>query len=326
VHRRSVLGAAACLGVGAFGAEVRLAGPARIGLLGFGRPSGEPSQINAFRAGLRELGWTEGQNTLIEYRWAEDHLERLPTLVSELVQARVDVLLVTGSLGIRAARAVTHTVPVVFIVLVDPVTIGVAKSFAHPGGNMTGLASQFDVLVTKQLQLLREALPELSRVALLKYNGDTGNTATTMTAAEAAARGLGLQILSVGVNDVNEFEGAFRSARDGHAGAAQVLPSPFFDAHRVRLIELAAQYRLPAFYEFRNYVRDGGLMSYGPSIDEMFRRAASYVDRILRGADPGNLPIERPPKFEFVVNMKTAAALGLALPRSLLLQVDELIS
>jgi len=323
VHRRSVLGAAACLGVGAFGAEGRSTGSARIGLLGFGTPSREPSQINAFRAGLRELGWTEGQNAMIEYRWAEDHLERLPTLVSELVQARVDVLLVTGSLGIRAARAVTRTVPVVFIVLVDPVAIGVAKSFAHPGGNMTGLASQFDLLITKQLQLLREALPGLSRVALLKYNGDT---TTTMTAAEAAARGLGLQALSIGVNDVNEFETAFRSARNEHAGAAQVLPSPFFDAHRVRLIELAAQYRLPAFYEFRNYVRDGGLMSYGPSIDEMFYRAASYVDRILRGAEPGDLPIERPPKIEFVVNMKTAAALGLALPQSLLLQVDELIS
>lgn len=322
MERRRVLGvAAACLGAGPFAAETAPARLARIGLLGFGTDTRLSSQVTAFRLGLGELGWIEGRNAVLDVRSA-DQAERLPVLAAELVQSRIDVLVVSGVIGIQAARAATRAVPVVFVVLVDPAALGLVDTLAHPGGNSTGVASQFELLITKQLQLLKEALPELRQLALLKHAADATHTSQT---AEEAARQLGLQVVVLVVKEPAGFEEAFRAAQRALAGAMQVLPSPYFDASHRRLIELAARYRLPAFYEFRNYVREGGLMSYGPSIDLMFHRAANYVDRILRGADPGTLPIERPPKFEFVVNRRTASELGISLPRSLLLQVDELI-
>ena len=293
-----------------------------IGYLGNGNPSAVPSrQRETFRQSLRALGWIEGQNVMIEYRWAEGNPDRLPALVAELVQARVDIIMVAGQLAIRAAQRATRTVPIVFVVLSDPVTAGFVKSLARPGGNMTGLASQFEELITKQLQLLKEAVPNLSRIALF-YRSDSD---AILTAAETAARSLGLTARVLSVAGVAEFENAFKLARSERAGAIHVLPSPYFDTFRAHLIELAAQYRLPACYEFRNFVQDGGLMSYGPSINEMFGRAANYVDRILKGANPGDLAIERPAKFELVINLKTAKALGLTIPQSLLLRVDEVI-
>jgi putative ABC transport system substrate-binding protein len=324
VMRRQILlgAAAACVRVSALAADTARTRPARIGLLGYGSAAGSSTQANAFRVGLGELGWVEGRNAQLEVRSAGDRVDRLPALAAELVQVGVDVLVVSGTIGIRAARATTHTVPVVFVVLIDPVEIGFVESLAHPGGNMTGVASQFELLITKQLQLLKEALPGLTRIALLKHASDT---TTTSQAAEAAARELGLQASVIIVDRPDGFEEGFRAAKGADAGAMQVLPSSYFSASRLRLIELAARYKLPAFYEFRNYVRDGGLMSYGPNIDGMFHLAASYVDRILRGAEPGRLPIERPSKFEFVVNRRTASQLGLVLPASLLMQIDELI-
>ena len=323
MHRRSFLGVAAgYLGAGAFAAEPVPTRTARIGLLGFGSAAGSSSQVSAFRLGLKELGWVEGRNALIELRSAEDRPERLPALAVELVQAGVDAMVVSGAVGMRAARIATRTLPVVFIVLVDPVALGFVQSLSRPGGNMTGVASQFELLITKQLQLLKEVVPGLARIALLRHAADTTPTAH---AAETAARGLGLLPLMITVGDSVPFDEGFREAQRAHVAAMQVLPSPYFDASHGELIELAARYKLPAFYEFRNYVRDGGLMSYGPSIDGMFHRAASYVDRILRGADPGLLPVERPPKFELVVNRRTASALGLVLTRSLLVQVDEFV-
>ena len=290
-------------------------------------------QQDAFLRSLRELGWIEGQTVTIEYRWAEGHPDQLPALVAELVQAKVDVIMLSGSGSVRAARGATSTIPIVFVVLTDPVTQGFVKSLARPGGNMTGLASQFEELITKQLQLLKEAVPALSRVALLNYwapstvltLAETATRRLVSTAAETAARSLGLTARTLDVAGVAEFENAFKVARSERAGAIHVLPTPYFAAHRARLIELAAQYRLPACYEFRNFVQDGGLMSYGPSINEMYERAASYVDRILKGANPGELAIERPAKFELVINMKSAKALGLTLPPSLLLRADEVI-
>lgn len=322
-RRTFICVASAVVGPGRVASETAPGQIARIGFLGYSARSASSSQFEAFLTGLRELGWIEGKTAVIEYRSVEGHTERLATLVTDLVRSKVDVIMLSGSIGIRAAQAVNSTVPVVFVVLVDPVNMGFVSSLARPGGNMTGLASQFELLITKQLQLLREALPGLSRIALLNYHEAT---AVTLRAAEAAARNLGLHVLTLDVTDTTEFDGAFRKARSEQVGALQVLPSPYFDAVHMQLIELAALYRLPAFYEFRNYVRDGGLMSYGPSIDAMFHRAASYVDRILRGAKAGDLPIERPPKFELVVNLKTAAALGLTFPQALLLQVDEAIS
>ena len=195
-------------------------------------------------------------------------------------------------------------------------------SLAHPGGNITGLASQYEEIVTEHVEFLADAVPTLSRIVLLRHAG----TDTTVTrAAATAVDKLGLKAQILEVSEVGEVEGLFRAAREDGAQALLVLPSPIFNAHRRVLIELAARYRLPAVYEFKEYVRDGGLISYGPSIPDMYRRAASYVDRILKGAKPGDLPIERPAKFELAINLKTAAALGLTIPPSLLFQADEVI-
>ena len=321
--RRTFIGAvAAFLGIAPLATQAQPARTRRIGLLGYGSPTTQSSQLEAFRRRLRELGWIEGQNLTIEYRWAEGNPDRLSALVAELVQVKVDVIVLSGASAIRAAQKATSTIPVVFVVLTDPVSSGFVPSLARPGGNMTGVASQFEELITKQLQLLKEAVPNLSRVALLHH---PEIPPAILTAAETAARSLGLTARPLNVAGVAEFENAFKAARSERADAIHVLPSPYFDAQHARLIELAAQYRLPAFYEFRNFVQDGGLMSYGPSMNEMFARSAVYVDRILKGANPGDLAIERPTRFELVINLKTAAALGLTIPQSLLQRADEVI-
>ena len=247
----------------------------------------------------------------IEYRWADGDLSRFPVLVAELVQLKVDVIVLSGPPAVRAAQRATYTIPIVFVLLSDPAVGGYVASLARPGGNMTGLASQYEELITKQLQLLQEALPKVSRVAILHQRE---SSTAILSAAETAARSLALTARTLKVSEVNEFEGVFKTARSERVGAIHVLPSPIFNAHRKRLIELAARYRLPAVYEFRNYVEDGGLMSYGPSIVEMFRGMASYVDRILKGAKPGDLPIERPTTFELAINLKTARPHDPAVP------------
>ena len=208
------------------------------------------------------------------------------------------------------------------VLLSDPVSSGFAASLAHPGGNITGLASQYEEIVGKHVQLLSEAIPGLSRVVLLRH---TAGLPTLLKEAETAARRLGLKAGIVEVTDVAEYEGAFRIARSERGEAVYVLPSPIFNAHRQRLVELAAKYRLPAAYELTEYVEAGGLLSYGPNTRSMYQRAASYVDRILKGAKPGDLPIERATKFELAINVNTAKALGLAIPQSLLGRADHLI-
>jgi putative ABC transport system substrate-binding protein len=258
----------------------------------------------------------------IEYRWAEGAPERLPALVADLVRLKVDVIVLSGTPAIRAARSLAGPVPVVFVYLADPVIAGFVSSLSRPEGNLTGVASEFEALITKQLELLKEAVPAVSRVAVLHRPEIVPNV---LDAADAAARGLGLAPRRVEVAEVAEYEPAFKTARGDGFGAIHVLPSPFFYLQRRRLIELAAKYRLPAMYEFKDYVEDGGLMSYGPSISEMFRGAASHVDRILKGARPRDLPIERPAIFEFVINLKTARALGLTIPPSVLGRADQVI-
>jgi putative ABC transport system substrate-binding protein len=294
----------------------------RIGLLSNGSPMSVSPQLEAFRRGLRELGWIEGQTVTIEYRWAEGNSDRLPALAADLARLKVDVIVLSGSPAIRAARDATSTIPLVFVMLADPVIAGFVPSLARPGGNMTGLASEFEELITKQLQLLKEALPKVSRVALL-YHPEIATAIPP--AAETAARKLGLTAWAFKVAGVAQFEHVFKTARSERVGAIHVLPSPFFNVHRRQLIELAARYRLPAVYEFKNYVDDGGLMSYGPSINEMYRGMASYVDLILRGAKPGDLPIKRPTTFELVINLRTARALGLTISPSLLVRADHVI-
>jgi putative ABC transport system substrate-binding protein len=248
-----------------------------------------------------------------------------PELATELVRGKSGIIIVSGSIGVQAARQATSRVPIVIAaILVDPVSAGFVASFAQPGGNITGLASQYEDVVTKQVQLLAEAVPGLSRLVFLGYKGIRAGAGVQTTAATAAGT-LGLKTRLLEVREVADFEGAFRGAREGRAQAIHVLPSPFFNAHRRVVINLAARYRLPAMFEFREYVQDGGLMSYGASLPDMHRRAASYVDRILKGAKPGDLPIERPTKFELVINLKTAKALGLTIPPSLLGRADEVI-
>jgi ABC-type uncharacterized transport system substrate-binding protein len=294
----------------------------RIGYIGNGDPTTGRPTLEAFRQGLRELGWIEGQSITIEYRWAEGNPDRLPALATELVQAKVDVIVLSGTPAIRAGREATRTIPIVFVSLADPVTLGVIANLARPGGNMTGVASQFEELITKQLQLLKETVPKVSRVALLHH---AEIAPTVLSEADTAARRLGLRARAVKASGGVEFESAFTTMRRERAEAIHVLPSPFFNAHRGQLIELIAKHRLPAMFEFKTYVQDGGLISYGPSIIEMHRGMAGYVVRILKGAKPGDLPIERATKFELVINLKTAKALGLTIPPAVLARADEVI-
>jgi putative ABC transport system substrate-binding protein len=295
---------------------------ARIGFIGNSDPKTQAASVEALRQGFRDLGWIEWQNLSIEYRWAEGNLERFPVFAAEFVRLRVDVIMASGTPSIRAVQQATSTIPIVCVLLVDPVQMGFAASLARPGGNITGVASQYEEIVTKQVQLLAEAVPKLSRVVLVRHKS-VGQT--TVRPAAAAAEKLGIKAQIVDVGDVVEYENAFRAARDDRAQALLVLRSPIFNANRRVLIKLAESYRLPTFYEFRSYVEDGGLISYGPSIEDMFRRAASYVDRVLNGAKPGDLPFERPTKFELVINRRTAKELGLTIPRSLLIRADQLI-
>ena len=296
--------------------------PARVGYLGNSYPSTVAPTVEAFRQGLRDLGWIEGQSLVIEYRWAEGNPDRLPALAADLVRLKVDVIALSGTLALRAAQQATSRIPIVMgVLLIDPVDAGFAASLPRPGGNITGLASQYEEIVTKQVQLLAEAVPRLS-LAVLRHASMPEGTAR---AAAAAADTLGLKARALEVSEVATYEGAFRTARDDRAQAMLVLPSPFFNTNRRALITLAASYRLPAFYEFKDYVKDGGLMAYGPNLADMWRRAASHVDRILKGAKPGDLPIERPTKFELVINLKTAKALGLTIPPAVLARADEII-
>ena len=293
----------------------------RVGFLSNGSHTTVSPQEEALRRSLRELGWNEGQNIAFEDRWAEGNPDRLPKLIAELAAAKVGVIVLSGSQALRAAKSVT-TIPIVFVLLTDPSASGLVASLGHPGGNMTGVASEYEALITKQLQLLKEALPGLSAVGFLRRAGES---AAVLISAETAARSLRLASRRLDVAGPDEFEGAFKAlSRERHV-AMLVLPSPYLSAHRAELIELAARYRLPACYEFRAYVAEGGLMSYGPNINAMFARAATYVDRILRGSKPGDLPIEQPSKFELVINLKTARTLAVAVPQALLARADEVI-
>jgi putative tryptophan/tyrosine transport system substrate-binding protein len=324
IDRRAFLGILGLLAAARHaGAQTAGKTSGRIGFLGNADPKTMTSSVEAFRQGLRDVGLIEGQNVSIEYRFAEGQVDRLPALAAALVRLNVDVIVVSGTPAIRAAQEATRVVPIVVAaILVDPVRAGFVTSLARPGGNITGLASEYDEIVTRHVQLLAEAVPTLSRMVLLSH---TSMGDVTTRAAVAAADKLGLRTRVLQVGGPADFEGAFRTARADRAQAMLVLPSPFFSAHRRTLVKLAATYRLPAFYELKTYVQDGGLISYGPSIDEMFRRAASLVHRILKGTSPRDLPVERPSKFELVINLKTARALGLTIPPSLLQQADQVI-
>jgi len=298
---------------------------ARIGWLGNDPVSSAPLR-EAFRQGLRDLGYVEGRNVVIEYRDAEGKLERLPALAAELVALRVDVI-VAGNTGLaRAAKQATRTLPIV-LVAGDPVMSGLVTSLAQPGGNVTGLASSAAPdIVGKWMELLKQAVPGVSRVAVLWQPGVQGQQNKDMLKrAEVAGQALGVRLQFVEARGPADIDRAFSDMTRAHAGALTVLLSNMFVVERRRLVDLAAKNRLPVMYQAREFVDAGGLMAYGPNFADIFRRAATYVDKILRGAKPADLPVEQPTKFELVINLKTAKALGLTIPPSLLQRADQVI-
>jgi putative ABC transport system substrate-binding protein len=279
----------------------------------------------AFRQGLRDLGYVEGRNLVIEDRDAGRKPDRLPALAAELVALKVDVIVASGTPAARAAKQATKTLPIVFTAVADAVTSGVVTSLAQPGGNVTGLSVLAPELVGKQLELLKQAIPAVSRVAVLWEPDVLGKDVEEkmLKEADVAARALGMQPQFVEARGPGNFDGAFSDMTRARAEALAVLTSSMFFGQRRRLVDLAAKKRLPTVYPWREGVDAGGLMAYGPDLADLLRRVATYVDKILKGAKPGELPVEQPTKFELVINLKTAKALGLTIPPSLLARADQ---
>jgi putative ABC transport system substrate-binding protein len=297
----------------------------RIGFLSATTPSDRPALLDAFRQRLRELGWVEGKNFVIDYRYAEGRVDRLPDLAAELVRLKVDLLVSWGTQGVTAAKSATGTIPIVMIAVRDPIGIGLIASLARPGGNVTGVSGSAGLeWVAKQLELLKETAPKIRRVAILSSPTNAYHQ-LAIKEVDVAARSLGLQLQLLEARGPNDFDGAFAAMAKEGVGALLVLSDAMLNSHATRIADLAARSRLPAEYGVRESVEAGGLMSYGPSFLDSFRGAATYVDKILKGAKPAELPVEQPTKFELVINMKTAKALGLTIPQSVLLRADQVI-
>jgi putative tryptophan/tyrosine transport system substrate-binding protein len=297
----------------------------RIGALMQGTPPGEAGdELDVFRQGLRDLGYVEGQTISLEARWGEGQHERYPALAADLARLPVDLIVAAGGSPARAAQHATTTIPIVMLVGNDPVAQGLVASLARPGGNITGLTVMARELSGKRLELRTETVPGLSRVALLMDAGNP-NRQVSLYDHEAAARGLGVQLLLLEVRGPDEFVGAFQAAMQGHAQALLMAQGALFLRQRARLAELALASRLPTLSGETGYAEAGGLMHYGPDIPGSFRRVAVYVDKILKGAQPADLPVEQPTTFELVINLKTAQALGLTIPSGLLFQADKVI-
>ncbi len=292
----------------------------RIGFLG-NAPS---PPMDAFRQGLRDLGWVEGQNLIIEWRWMQGRPERLPELAEELVRLNPDVILAATSTQVEAVRQKTKMIPIVFGSHADPVGVGHVASLARPGGNVTGISMLMTDLSVKKLELLKESVSGASRIAVL-WNPTTPSHPPALKAVEAAARSLGVQLHPVEARVLEEFDGAFTAMTRERVGAFLVLGSPVYFSQRARLAELALKHRLPGIFNFREDVQAGGLMSYGPDINDMFRRSAAYVDKILKGAKPADLPVDQASRYDLVINFKTAKALGLTLPQSILIRSTDVI-
>jgi len=297
----------------------------RIGYLGISSPSMEPHYVEAFRQQLRTVGYIEGQHIAIEYRWAEGRDDRLPSLAAELVRLDPVVIVTTGTPGTLAAMQATKTIPIVMASSADPVRSGIVASLAQPGGNVTGFTILGPELEGKRMELLEQAVPRFSRVAGLWNPANPGIT-YYLEATQAAGRALHVTVGPVvEVRRVEELENAFSAIANARPDALAVLADRSLLAHRRRIVEFAAARRLPGMYPYGEYVDAGGLMSYAPSNPELFRGAATYVDKILKGAKPGDLPVQEPTKFELVINLKTAKTLGLRIPQSLLLRADRVI-
>jgi len=290
----------------------------RIGFLANVRSPG----TEAFQKGLRELGYVEGQNIIVEWRLAEGRFERLPEFAAELVRLKVDVIYAPADPYVEVARKATTTIPIVFAVVADPVGRGFVQSLARPGGNITGLTNVSRELAGKRLELLKETVAGVSRIGVLT---NPATSALTWPETEAAARALGVQLLVQEAREVGDLEGAFAAMKRGGVAAVIKLPDAMFYAQRRRIADLALKHRLPVMSAFRDFVEAGGLMAYGADIGDLIRRSATYVDKILKGAKPADLPVEQPTKFELVINTKTAKAIGLTVPPSLLFRADHVI-
>jgi putative ABC transport system substrate-binding protein len=280
--------------------------------------------LEDFRQGLRELGYEEGKNVRLEIRWGEGKLERLPTLAAELVRLKVDVIVAVSSPAVLAAKQATRTIPIVMPLSSDPVGDGLVTSLARPGGNITGLSQMGPEVGAKRLQLLREVVPKVRPVAVL-WNPDYTGMVARFRQTQGAAPAVGMGVRSVEVRDSRELEHAIEVMDREHPDALVLLADPLTLSQRLRIVEFAAEARIPAIYESSQFVEAGGLMSYGPNSDELVRRSATYVDKILKGAKPADLPIEQPAKFELVINLNTAKALGITIPQSVRLQADRVI-
>jgi putative ABC transport system substrate-binding protein len=299
------------------------ASPRRIGVL-LVNVSPESKETQAFREGLRDAGYSEGRDVVIEWRSANGDYDQVPRLVADLVQSKVDVIVVETTVAARAIKRATSTIPIVMALVADPVGSGLAASLAHPGGNVTGLSVMTTELSAKRLQLLKETIPRLARVAVL-WNPNSPFHTNVIEELKAAAPSLSIELSFVGVRTPKEIGPAFSAVSRAHAQALYIIEDPLFFTHRMTLLKLASKARLPVIYAYKAFADEGGLMSYGTSLSDLMRRSAWYVDKILKGAKPGDLPIEQPTKFELVVNLKTAKALGLTIPESILLRADEVI-
>ena len=304
-------------------AEAQQAGKVpRIGILISASPSIAASRVAAFQQGLRELGYVEGKNIIIEYRYAEGRPETLPQHINELIRLNIDIIITDTSNAIQAAKTATQIIPVVFTVAIDPVGDGHVSSLARPGGNLTGLSILAPELNGKRLELLQETFPKIKRVAFFR-TGPVGKQ--RFNDAEAAAKGLGLQLQFVGAKGADDIEGVFDGAKRTGVQAVITSPSTFLVTNRVRIIDLAAKHKLPTIYPGTEYAEAGGLMSYGPDLNDNWHRAGTYVDKILKGAKPSELPVEQPRKFDFVINLKTAKQIGLTIPPNVLARADKVI-
>ena len=296
----------------------------RIGYLGAYTPSAGASFLEAFRQGLRELGYVEGQNIFIDYRWAEGRFDRFPVLAGELIHLRVDVIFTSTNPAVGALQRATQTIPIVVAAMGDPVGSGFVASLARPGGNITGFSVQAEDLAGKWLELLREAVPTISRVAVLAVSQISAHR-TQWREIQAAARALKVTPQRVEVAGPDEIEDAFANLIKGRVQGLMVLQTAVTLERRTQIVALAAKHRLPGMYPERLFAEAGGLMSYGTNLSDLYRRAATYVDKILKGAKPADLPVQQPTRFDLVLNMKTAKTLGIEFPRSLLLHADHVI-
>jgi len=320
----SILLVIAVMGVGAMAQAQQPTKVPRIGFLTAGSPSTIPARIEAFRQGLRELGYVEDKNIVIEWRFGEGKLDRLPALVAELVRLKVDIILSAGAAITRPAKDATRTIPIVMAQDTDPVGNGFVVSLARPGGNITGLSSYSAELNGKRVELLKEIVPRLSRLGVVGESTYPGNP-QSLKETELAAGALKVQLQYLDVLDPKDIETAFREASKGRADGVLMLQSAVLNSQRKQTTDLALKSRLPAIYYAPEFLDAGGLMSYAASITDLYRRAATYVDKILKGAKPADLPVEQPTKFEFIINLKSAKQIGLTVPPNVLARADKVI-